>query len=567
MSAALLVTLAAPRGAAAAFDGAIEPWGCLQTQNIVRHPDIDEFHFVQQRNTLRLGVRAGLSSHAPGVAAAIDEAALTIAYRGVYDSIYDYTPIVRERDLRGRKPSRAAQRDLGDLSRRERDALKFSSDLRAAFVDLRTVTGLRLRLGKQQLVWGEADLFRMLDRANPLDTSWHSVEEIPPPAFGWDDLRIPLWMLDVEYAAGNLGPLRDVHAEVYWNPGDWRPMKVAFLPRPWGIRLLNPLTNREDGIFTAPFGNVRRLAHSSLFRQGDYRRTPAENSQVGVRLSWTLANGMRAGLYYFHQRWAGDDGTPVAVLRGIPDTPAGRLRTQESIARGTLPVEYRAPYIHTVGASTSQYFSSINATLRLETVYDLALPMFDRGEATTLAPFLPGTSKRDFWKGMVAFDRPFGVGVIDPGASVFVTAQAFVHHLMHNAVSLTGPLDLPTAGARGRPFCGGPPNEPCTDPSGNGSFRDDVRSWESLITVAAFTTVAAGRVVPVLGAVVDPVNSYSVNAFWSLGWAIGSALTIDVTQRYFVTAQGDVQKGPFTPWIFGTMRGRSETALRLTHVF
>jgi len=44
---------------------------------------------------------------------------------------------------------------------------------------------LRLRVGKQQLVWGEADLFRMLDRANPLDTSWHFVEEVPPPSFGW----------------------------------------------------------------------------------------------------------------------------------------------------------------------------------------------------------------------------------------------------------------------------------------------------------------------------------------------------------------------------------------------
>jgi hypothetical protein len=163
---------------------------------------------------------------------------------------------------------------------------------------------------------------------------------------------------------------------------------------------------------------------------------------------------------------------------------------------------------------------------------------------------------------MVAFDRPVS---IDAGA--FVTVQAFVHHVMHNKSSLTGPLDLPTAGARGRPFCGSPPSKPCTDPNGNGSFRDDVRSWESLITAAAFTSYAAGRVVPVLGVVLDPVNSYSVNAFWSVGWVVGSAVTVDVTQRYFATAQRDVQKGPFNPWVFGTMRGRSETALRVTYAF
>jgi hypothetical protein len=407
----------------------------------------------------------------------------------------------------------------------------------------------------------------MLDRANPLDTSWHFVEEIPPPSFGWDDLRIPLWMVDGEVDVGRVGPLRDLHYEMYWNPGDWRPMKVAFLPRPWGIRLLNPLTNREDGAFIAPFGGMRRLWHSSLFRQGHYRRTPDENSQLGVRISWMLSNGLRAALYYFHQRWAADDGTPVAVLRGIPDTPAGRARTDDLVANGTLPVEYIAPYIHTVGASSSQYFSSVRATVRFETVYDFALPMFDRDKPTTLAPFLPGVSARDYWKGMVAFDRPMSIDVLNPDAGAFVTVQAFVHHIMHNKDSLTGPLDLPTAGARGRPFCGSPTDQPCTDPNGNGSFRDDVRSWESLLTVATFTSYAAGRVIPVLGVVLDPVNSDSVNAFWSVAWVVGSAVTVDVTQRYFATVQRDVQKGPFNPWVFGTMRGRSETALRVTYAF
>ncbi|HEY2389454.1 MAG TPA: DUF1302 family protein [Candidatus Binatia bacterium] len=564
----LLVAGRAPVRASPGPDAVtLEPWGNAQTQEVLRHPDVDEWHFVQQRNTVRLGARGRLDVLTDAAwLPRLDDASFTLLYRGVYDAIYDVAPTLRERDLRGRKPGRAAARDLHDLPRRARDALRFESDLRAAFVDLRA-RRLRLRLGKQQLAWGEADFLRMLDRANPLDTSWHSVEELPPPSFGWDDLRIPLWMADADLALGDAGRLRDLHLEAYWNPGDWRPMKVGYLPRPWGVRLLDPLTNREDGAFVAPFAGVERLDHSSLFRQGHYRRTPAENSQVGVRLAATLPHEVRAGVYWFRQRWAGDDGTPVAILRGIPDTPAGRQRTNELLSRGTLPVSYIAPFIQTVGMSSSAFFPPLAATVRLETVYDFALPMLDRSATTTLAPFVPGLTHRDYWKGVLAFDRPFTIDALNPGGAVFVTAQAFVHHLMHDSDTLAGPLDLPTAGARGRPYCGSPPDRPCPDPNGNGSFRDDVRSWEALLTVAAFSSYAAGRLQPVAGVVLDPVNSWSLNAFWSLCWVAGPRVSVDLTQRYFATAQRDVQKGPFDPWMIGTMRGRSETGLRVTYAF
>jgi hypothetical protein len=499
----------------------------------------------------------------PGIA----ESELYLQYRGVYDSVYDYTPTFRERDLRGRKPSRAAERDLDDLSRRARDAIKFETQLREAYLDVALAAyPVHLRIGKQQIVWGEADLFRMLDRANPLDTSWHFVEEIPPPAFGWDDLRIPLWMMLLRYDVGDVGLLSNVLSELYWNPGDWRPVKVAFLPRPWGIRLLNPLTNHEDGAFFAPF-RAHRLAHSSLFKQGDYRRNPIENSQLGVHLAATLPGDVRASLYYFHQRWSGDDGTPSAPVRGLPDDPEGQTRTATLISRQTLPVEYITPYIDTVGVSGSWFSDTLQTAFRLESVYDFALPIFNRNKATTFAPLLPGITKRDYWKGMLAFDRPLTIRIVNDESAIFVTGQWFLQHIIHNKDTLTGPLDLPTVGARPRPFCGSKPTEPCTDPAGNGSFRDDVRSWESLVTLAAFTSYRNGTVPAVVGLVLDPINSYNMNPFWNLSFILGAGVSVDLSQRYFVVPQNDVQKGPFTPWGIGTMRGRSETALRITYEF
>ena len=53
----------------------------------------------------------------------------------------------------------------------------------------------------------------------------------------------------------------------------------------------------------------------------------------------------------------------------------------------------------------------------------------------------------------------------------------------------------------------------------------------------------------------------------AVGVALGAGFSVDQSQRYFVIGQNDVQQGPFTPWGIGTMRGRSETALRVTYEF
>jgi len=572
--AAALVLLPTSRASATMKYGPLELSGNLQSQNIIRNPDIDEYHFVQQRNTFRARVDWNWVEKGKWIDRIdlpfIESSKFFLLYRGVYDSIYDYTPTFRERDFRGRKPGRAAQRDLNDLSKGARDALKFENSLREAYADIKLADiPVSFRLGKQQIIWGEADDFRMLDRANPLDTSWHYIMEVPPPSFGWDDLRIPLWMVKGLWDIGNVGNVSNTFLEVYWNPGDWRPVKVGYLPRPWGLRIPNPLYNKEDGAFFAPFTGIKRLMKgTALFKQGDYDRNPVDNSQVGVRLSGVFPNGLQMGLHYFYQRWAGDDGSPFTPVRGITDDDDGNIRTQRLISRGTLPVEYITPYIHTVGLSAN-YFEGdyTSAIFRLETVYDFGIYMLDRDKTTTFAPLLPGTTRKDMWKGMLAFDRPTWIRWLNKKTTFFITGQWFVHHIMHNEDTLATALDLPTAGARSRPFCGSDKFTPCFDPNGNGNFRDDVRSWESLITFAIFTFYKGGSVVPLLGFIYDPVNSNSLYPFWNVDWVITPNVIMNLSQRYFIPGQSDVQKGVFDPWLLGTQRGRSETAIRLTYQF
>jgi hypothetical protein len=75
---------------------------------------------------------------------------------------------------------------------------------RDAFVDI-SQGMLDLRLGKQQIVWGEALGTFITDVVNPKD-----LREFILPDF--DDIRIPQWSAHVE------GTVGDRHLEIVWTP-------------------------------------------------------------------------------------------------------------------------------------------------------------------------------------------------------------------------------------------------------------------------------------------------------------------------------------------------------------
>lgn len=270
-------------------------------------------------------------------------------YRGVYDSVYDYTPGFAQRDIYG-KPSPL---QLDDLSGPRRDGIKFENDLREAYIDLSFKEApLSFRLGRQQIVWGETDNFRLLDRVNGLDLTWHLQQE------SWDELRIPYWMIKGLWDFGQLGPFSSSFLEFYWNPGDWYPAKRDFLPRPWSAPIEDPL---------AP-------AFTVLNKQG-------------------LANG-----------------TNSASVTAVD--PASVKPTE-------FPAEFIAPYVHTAGDSLNYAEERYTQTVfRMETVYEMGVPFTDASKPlsklfgannsyrTTLDRDVFGVSKRDMWKGMLAFDRP-----------------------------------------------------------------------------------------------------------------------------------------------------------------
>lgn len=67
------------------------------------------------------------------------------------------------------------------------------------------------RVGKQQIVWGKTDFFRLQDVINPIDFGQHFSFD------SFEDIRIPQWMASAQWKFGELGPLTDNALQVVWN--------------------------------------------------------------------------------------------------------------------------------------------------------------------------------------------------------------------------------------------------------------------------------------------------------------------------------------------------------------
>lgn len=103
-------------------------------------------------------------------------------------------------------------------------------ELRELYLDISASDYLHLRLGRQQVAWGETGSYRLLDVINPIDATWHF-----GPLETFEDQRIPLWMLK-----GLLWvPLLQGNLEVVWIPMLDKPEDTVTVPLTfvgaWGL--------------------------------------------------------------------------------------------------------------------------------------------------------------------------------------------------------------------------------------------------------------------------------------------------------------------------------------------
>jgi Protein of unknown function (DUF1302) len=625
---AAVLGIAVQPAAATIKYGPLQISGSVDSQNLVRNRSETDYQFIQNRNTFLLRfdwdwLQGGKLADRIDIPF-IKYSHLYLLYRGVYDGFYDIAPgdnqqgLTRLDDVIG---GPIVGNKIGDvnpdgslksgaysrITEKGRNSLKFENTLREAYVDLKLRDlPLSLRLGRQQVIWGESDQFRLMDIWNPLDLTWHLQQE------DWDKIRIPLWLIKGIWEFGQIGPLSNTFLETVWNPGDFQPgAKVAFLPQPWGVPVPDPLRAGQIQLGSPDAGPVvlSPIFHlnGTSFRRGDFKRNPEQASDFGTRFHAVTPQGVEFTANYLYIRGRGIGavaGAPFGLdIKRIvvPDTftPNNAIPGAKWAGLPVFPAdvtaEVRHPYSHIFGV-TGNYFDGdwTNAVFRLEMAYQLGapfqtrdgrVPVFDtRGNVKQGLQAPIAFTKRDVWAGMVGFDRPTWIRWLNNKTTWFLTGQFFWSYVNGKVPGLRGgvvsagenpyfsPKDLPflpqnvqktglgqwTSG----PYAG--QLERTQDASPFSDYADNIRRWELLSTLAATSFYRGGTVVPFIAGAWDPVNqNFLVQA--KVDWFYTNNLIIQPQLKWF-TSFG--QKASFDPWGAGGLNNRrDEEGIKITYQF
>lgn len=621
MAGSVWLLLQAPASAGMRY-GPLQLSGNLETQNLIRHSDVDKLEFIQNRNTFRLRadwdwVKNGKLLDGVNIPF-VKRAKLFLLYRGVYDGFYDVAPSDRQHgqtrfdDFVGGR--------ITDFPHDVRDGLKFENRLREAYLDLSfTSLPVSFRLGRQQVVWGESDQFRMTDIWNPLDLTWHFHQE------SWDNIRIPLWLAKALWDIGDVGPLSTVFVEAVYNPGDFHPgIKAGFLPQPWALPFADPVRGGQINNInpTLPLGPGSVLLSPNFcpdgvclqgtsVRRGDFHRNPADASEVGLRLHFITPQGLELTTNYLYGRGRGiGAASPFGIKiesadlvqfpfgTPLPQNLLGQYQPDfgSSTVLPVIPVNIRAkfvhPYVHIFGL-TGNYFEEnfTQAVLRFETAYAIDEP-FQTVEREALVPLTfqgqphpvlagqtapLGFTKRDVWAGMVGFDRPTWIRWLNAKSTWFISFQLFWNYTTGGNIDdlrgLSGAGDVPYFGPLGQWTEVAPLGRSLGIREGQVERQQDgtilgngdkVRRWEHLVTLAASSIYRGGTIVPFIANAWDPVNG-GYELMWTLDYFLRNDLIITLSQRYFMKYGGSGPSGD--PWFLGRLARRDETGLKLTYQF
>jgi hypothetical protein len=262
--------------------------------------------------------------------------------RGYYDGVFDWT---------NHDPPNVEEDEESEVSIREAVLA-----VRAGRWDL--------RIGRQQVVWGEAVGLFFADVVNPKDLREFLLRD-------FDDIRVPLWGVGALYDAG-----KDRVLEIFWSP------EVRFSKLPVAgaeFEFFVPPPPTGVNVVFVPIAKPPRTFSSSNF---------------GVRYSW-LKNGWDAAVFYH---------------RAFDDLPA--ISKELTMVGGvpTVNVSLRHPQVNRFGATVSKSIGS--GVWRSEAVFTSG-KLF---EAETPTPAL----KRNALTAMVGASYPVSRYNLD--AQLFQTA-------------------------------------------------------------------------------------------------------------------------------------------------
>lgn len=212
-------------------------------------------------------------------------------------------------------------------------------ELREFFVDVNPTDRLHLRLGKQQVVWGETDFFHLTDLIHGFDFRWRSFLEREN-----DEVRKPLILLNAKFDV----PEADGSLQVVVRPGWDRDRDIG-----------NTYDLSGGRWALQPNKGVDFLAPGALTY--DYRHPDANTKDVTGGVRWSgIAGPVNYSLSYLKTF----NPNPVVNSAFVPfgKAPTGALG------------DFIFPKIDVIGASMSGEVPAIDAVLNGEIAYQNKVP-------------------------------------------------------------------------------------------------------------------------------------------------------------------------------------------------
>lgn len=349
-------------------------------------------------------------------------------------------------------PARPCDKDsrgcLDDYMDKDLDELRFpdfNDDLdflRELYVDATIPfdngNELGFKLGRQQLVWGRTDLFRVLDIVNPVDFSKNNIfEEL-------EDSRIPMLMLASEYRMGSVGVFADLNFQLVWKLEEPRPHNLGQGGQPYAIlgagNLFRSLANCwQNGCTFWNFPNTGLAVDMppNVIGIRDVDR-PDALEEVGFRIEglYKSVGFSLNAMHYFSQ---------LPSLRGgIPADNPFTPPPESQFFPYNFAFDVAFPRVDLIGGSADFYSEALKSAFRIELAYTTGEEF-----ANTLDERL--FSESDVVRWVIGMDRPTFIPWLNENRTFLISAQLFGQHLLDHEEASVNSLGIPTGTKVGMP--------------------------------------------------------------------------------------------------------------------
>jgi hypothetical protein len=294
---------------------------------------------------------------------------------------------------------------------------------------------LTLRIGRQQVVWGRTDLFRVLDVVNPIDFSRENLYA------EFEDSRIPQGMINAEYRVGPTGALEDLNFQLLYKFEEFRPHDLGQGGEPYAIlgagNLFRALANCWDngctvGNFPAEGFTVDFPANSIGIRDVNM----PDHTEVGGRIEGVYKGvGFSLNALYYYSQFPS--------LRGGIPTDDPFTPDIESVPHPyNIAFDIDFPRLFMFGGSADWYSEALKSSFRVEMSYTT-----DEEFADTSTPRL--FSESDVLRTVFGFDRPTFIRLLNRDRAFLISGQIFYQRLLDHETFRVNSAGIPTVGEIG----------------------------------------------------------------------------------------------------------------------